>query len=128
MPIFAYCDQGSRIIDQIKNLPQKMAALNCELDQICVELPENHGLAPGRFLLAAGGVWEPTPPEPLDMQEEWIKLRIARNRKLLACDWTQIPDATVDQAAWAAYRSALRELPNNTADPTDVVWPTAPGA
>lgn len=51
--------------------------------------------------------------------------RHERNARLSASDWTQLPDAPVDQVAWAAYRSALRELPETT-DPLNPVWPTPP--
>lgn len=53
-------------------------------------------------------------------------LRFLRNQKLSASDWTQVPDAPVDQAAWAAYRQALRDLPDKTTDPANPVWPTPP--
>lgn len=53
-------------------------------------------------------------------------LRLERDQKLSASDWTQAPDAPVDQQAWATYRQALRDLPANTADPREVVWPTKP--
>lgn len=53
-------------------------------------------------------------------------LRARRDAKLSACDWTQVADAPVDQAAWAAYRQALRDLPANTADPKNCVWPAEP--
>lgn len=38
-------------------------------------------------------------------------MRLARNARLAASDWTQLPDAPVDRAAWAAYRQALRDFP-----------------
>lgn len=53
-------------------------------------------------------------------------LRRERNSRLSACDWTQVPDAPVNQAAWAAYRQALRDLPGNTVDPRQPVWPEPP--
>lgn len=56
----------------------------------------------------------------------WQMLRNMRNEALQACDWTQMPDAPVDQAAWAAYRQQLRDLPANTVDPASPVWPTPP--
>lgn len=52
--------------------------------------------------------------------------RQQRNALLAASDWTQVADAPVDQAAWAAYRQALRDLPANTADFPNVTWPVAP--
>lgn len=58
----------------------------------------------------------------------WDNLRAQRNRMLSSCDWTQVPDAPVDQAAWAAYRQALRDVPSNTTDPANPVWPLPPGS
>ena len=57
---------------------------------------------------------------------QWRELRIRRSQLLSACDWTQVPDAPVDQAAWANYRQQLRDLPSNTVDPANTVWPTPP--
>lgn len=56
----------------------------------------------------------------------WQMLRNMRNEALQACDWTQAPDAPVDKAAWATYRQQLRDLPNNTVDPANPVWPQPP--
>lgn len=53
-------------------------------------------------------------------------LRIQRNILLAACDWTQVEDVSVDKTAWAEYRQALRDLPANTTDPENPVWPTPP--
>lgn len=63
---------------------------------------------------------------PSNSIDAWALLRIERNMKLAACDWTQVSDAPVDQAAWAAYRQALRDLPASIDDPDDVIWPTPP--
>ena len=60
------------------------------------------------------------------LEAAWNNLRAQRNRLLSSCDWTQVPDAPVDQAAWAAYRQALRDLPDNTIDPFNPVWPQQP--
>lgn len=56
----------------------------------------------------------------------WRRLRARRTKLLAACDWTQVPDAPVDHAAWAIYRQALRDLPKNTEDPRNPQWPTPP--
>lgn len=61
-----------------------------------------------------------------DEDRSWLELRLKRDRLLQSSDWTQVPDAPVDQAAWAAYRQALRDLPSNTQDPRNPVWPTPP--
>lgn len=58
--------------------------------------------------------------------KSWSDLRFERDNLLSASDWTQVPDAPVDQAAWAVYRQELRELPEHTVDPRNPVWPTPP--
>jgi len=52
--------------------------------------------------------------------------RSQRNALLSQSDWTQVPDAPVDQQAWAEYRQALRDLPLQSGFPTDINWPTKP--
>ena len=54
-------------------------------------------------------------------------VRAQRDRLLSASDWTQLADAPVDQAAWATYRQALRDLPEQDGFP-DVAMPAAPDA
>jgi Phage tail assembly chaperone protein len=58
--------------------------------------------------------------------EQANAIRMSRNNSLKECDWTQIPDAPVDQAAWATYRQALRDVPQQEGFPFNVVWPTSP--
>ena len=54
------------------------------------------------------------------------QIRSKRNALLAATDWTQVPDAPVDQAAWATYRQALRDIPQQDGFPTNIVWPEQP--
>lgn len=56
----------------------------------------------------------------------WRKLREERNQMLAACDWTVLADTPTSTTAWKAYRQALRDLPANTEDPQNPVWPTPP--
>lgn len=56
----------------------------------------------------------------------FVGLRSERNQRLAESDWTQVADAPVDQVVWAEYRQALRDLPENTTDPENPVWPTPP--
>lgn len=58
----------------------------------------------------------------------WSQLRAERNRRLAACDWTRLDDVQVNKESWAEYRQALRNLPGNTTDPTNVTWPVAPSS
>ena len=56
----------------------------------------------------------------------WDDIRSKRDALLAGSDWSQLPDAPVDVAAWAAYRKALRDLPSTYPDAASVVWPTKP--
>lgn len=91
-----------------------------------------HKLAEGvpvRF----GNVWRQAwQAVPLSAQEaagalaaQWEAVRAERDALLAASDWTQLPDAPVDAAAWAVYRQALRDV-TQQADPFAIVWPVAP--
>lgn len=53
-------------------------------------------------------------------------VRADRTARLAACDWTQLADAPVDTAAWAAYRQDLRDVPSQAGFPWEVSWPVAP--
>ena len=55
----------------------------------------------------------------------WQQLRAERNRYLGETDVWVLPDRTASPEQ-LAYRQALRDLPANTEDPTDPVWPTKP--
>lgn len=54
------------------------------------------------------------------------EIRSRRNLRLAECDWTQVADAPVDQVAWASYRQALRDIPEQAGFPHDVAWPAKP--
>ena len=59
--------------------------------------------------------------------EQWLDgCRLHRNRLLAESDWTQLPDATVDRNAWAAYRQALRDFPATWTPGPTVTFPEAP--
>lgn len=55
-------------------------------------------------------------------------IRGQRDRLLLACDWTQMPDCSIPKKAeWATYRQALRDLPESVEDArTFSDWPHDP--
>lgn len=56
---------------------------------------------------------------------QWDFIRVRRNALLAECDWTQLPDAPVDKAAWATYRQELRDITTQN-DPFNIIWPTKP--
>ena len=51
-------------------------------------------------------------------------LRTKRNQLLADTDWWVLRGSITE--AQINYRTALRDLPANTADPTDITWPTKP--
>jgi hypothetical protein len=55
-----------------------------------------------------------------------VNVRAKRNQLLADSDWTQLADAPVNQAAWATYRQALRDLPSGEGFPYSITWPVAP--
>jgi hypothetical protein len=65
-------------------------------------------------------------------RDAWLAsaVRPLRNKALIDCDWTQLPDAPLTderKQAWMAYRQALRDLPNNDAlTPENLTWPEVP--
>jgi hypothetical protein len=61
------------------------------------------------------------------------QLRQQRDQLLRESDTAVLPDrweimSAETQLAWATYRQALRDLPANTSDPLNPIWPTRPGA
>ena len=63
--------------------------------------------------------------------QAWTALRTQRNRLLQQSDWTALSDAHLSQDkkdAWFTYRQALRDLPDECTDPTQVDWPLDPTA
>ena len=54
-----------------------------------------------------------------------IQVREQRDQLLKDSDWTQLPDTPADKEAWAAYRQALRDLPEAAAFP-NVAMPAMP--
>lgn len=58
--------------------------------------------------------------------DEATAIRGIRDNYLSESDWTQLPDASVDAAAWATYRQALRDLPSQDGFPFNITWPTQP--
>lgn len=67
------------------------------------------------------------PPTPDQMAE----IRAQRDALLAACDWTQLADSpltTDKKTAWATYRQALRNLPDQSGlTMSNLTWPTKPG-
>lgn len=64
-------------------------------------------------------------------EQKLALIRIERDKRLAASDWTQLADtpSTVNKTSWAMYRQELRDFPNASSLDLDVpVWPTTPSA
>ncbi len=63
----------------------------------------------------------------INNDQKWEQIKLWRNKQLAQSDWTQLPDAPVDKAAWATYRQALRDLPAQGGSADEAVLPAQPG-
>ena len=80
--------------------------------------------------------YEKPPKEEFEAQlqelidaQPWKELRAERNKRLTECDWVTLRSVATDTPIpdeWKAYMQALRDLPTNTTDPENPVWPVAP--
>ena len=95
--------------------------------ELLVDVPENIE----DYVVSAGAlVLKPQSEiDAVKAETDWRILRGERNALLAATDWTQAVDAPLTdakKAEWAAYRSALRSMPDNTTDPANPTWPSKP--
>lgn len=78
-------------------------------------------------------LWDIEEISPEEKYNRWIERK--RHSLLYTSDWTMLPDSPLsatDKEAWADYRQALRDLPQNTDIAAltcmeDVDWPLPPG-
>lgn len=69
------------------------------------------------------------PAPVLLAQFEWAAIRTRRDQLLRASDFTQLPDfpaTDAQRAEVAAYRKALRDIPEQVEKPAELVWPITP--
>jgi hypothetical protein len=111
-----YLPQTNTCIIILKSYP------TCLLHEIRHCFEGNWQLADGTWKQA----WRVRPANEKEIEQQARSVRADRNQRLAVCDWTQLPDAPVDQAAWAAYRQALRDVTAQSGFPWSVVWPDAP--
>lgn len=63
------------------------------------------------------------------VEGKWGEVRRIRDELIKQTDFTQMPDAPLDdtkKAEFTAYRQALRDIPQTYSDPDAVVWPEKP--
>lgn len=67
--------------------------------------------------------------EPLSEEGKAREIRNQRGFKLMASDWTQLPDSPLQpkqQTEWAKYRKELRDITKQKNFPNEVKWPEEP--
>jgi len=62
----------------------------------------------------------------LTAEQPLVELRQRRNQLLTETDYLALADSTLTDEM-RSYRQALRDLPANTVDPANPVWPVKPG-
>jgi len=63
------------------------------------------------------------------LEQKSAEVRQQRNQLLTESDWTQLADSPLDadtKSAWALYRETLRQVPEQSGFPWNIVWPTKP--
>lgn len=81
---------------------------------------------PAGALETAPDIWAEAVKQA-DRTQAAAQARAERDRLISACDWTVLDDAKTDKQAWATYRQALRDVPEQPGFPYDVSWPAIPG-
>jgi len=87
--------------------------------------PEHYGTA--KNFISAEPQYKVNPDVVLE--QKWEAVRIKRNKLIQATDWTQVVDSPLSEskkAEFATYRQALRDLPQSTDNPDEIVWPVKP--
>ena len=56
-------------------------------------------------------------------EKTWAEIRGERDALLHDSDWMAMADRTITESQ-SSYRQALRDIPQDFADPAEVVWPT----
>ena len=59
------------------------------------------------------------------LADKWVNVRRDRDRKLAETDYLALSDSTL-ASNMKTYRQALRDVPEDNADPDDISWPTKP--
>jgi hypothetical protein len=96
--------------------------INALIDGVEMSIPADAGNRHYAALLEQGI----TPTAYVEPPITAEQVRAERDALLAASDWTQVADGPVDQAAWAVYRQALRDVTAQVGFPDAVVWPTKP--
>jgi hypothetical protein len=116
--------RAARIVDnkvfEIAELPEGFTVEECYPKEAgFIEAPD-HAVVGGTYV---GGHFGPRPERPAP---KWNMeaLRVARNQRLAATDWTQLPDIPEEtRNKYKPYRQMLRDLPSKNPDLTNFIFP-----
>lgn len=99
-------------------------------DLLSLNIQEGEGYVSGEYDVDKYKITDGLPTEIDDLPQKRLEFKqsiiMKRDALLQSSDWTQVADAPVDQAAWAVYRQALRDIPQQEGFPDDVAWPVQP--
>jgi hypothetical protein len=96
------------------------------INTIVAELDFVEQVHPGRYREQVLSAEEQAAANAAKDAMQAANVRQQRNDKLKDSDWTQVADAPVDQAAWAAYRQQLRDITSQAGFPWTIEWPEQP--
>lgn len=90
----------------------------------------NYGGTAGDYEITISEAWVDVWQDPAKvLADKWSEIRSERNLLLTESDWTQGNDSPLSaevKAAWAKYRQALRDIPQQYADPDLIIRPEPP--
>ena len=121
----------------MQEIPKNIEFARQALEELLPELPSplTYGLNYDEINFFGSDIQKPPKEEFEAKLQELIdaqplkELRQERNKRLAECDWVVIRATSTDTPVpeeWKTYMQTLRDLPANTEDPANPVWPTAP--
>lgn len=150
MGVWSFADEHTGVLTGAA-FHGELGLLSLNTPSGCVAIPGQHDHTRVRVDLETGGLVSYQPPSPAadDWQTwawdadawRWVSVptaaalareaRAERDRRLLACDWTDTASAparlgAVLYAAWQDYRQALRDVSAQPGFPHTITWPEEP--
>lgn len=113
-------DFDTGVIKRVVNCPDNNVNLQLEAGEAVVE-----GFADdSKQMVVDGQIVDKDAPSDEEKNTQALhKLRKMRNDMLKQCDWTVLVDSpltTYKKGLWRTYRQALRDLPDNNSDITNI--------
>jgi hypothetical protein len=106
-----------------KNLPKDLIAV----DEITHKTLVREAYKHNKEIVVVDGSLKLKDKQTVEVELTWDRIRDRRKKLLAECDYTQLPDyPSIKKSEWAAYRQALRDIPQNYTKVSDIVWPVKP--